>query len=302
MALLELVLSLSVACAAGEEGAAAANARPALEHVAFVGASLTGGFGVALRAETDQGSIQARIDPARVLRVAGGIDAKQTSVHHDPMFFDHPTESGPRLLAQALEREPSLIVGLDFLFWYGYGTKNRDGRPIASEEERLILLGEGLALLEQVACPLVLGDFPDMAAAAGGMLPRTALPRPETLAALNDALRAWATGRANVIVLPLAELAAQRRADQGFAIGAWKWPAGCAGELVQKDQLHPSLDGLIVLAQLVIDRLAALGLVAPAAFRLEREELTGLLREDALRLARSGAQPADARELVPGGR
>jgi hypothetical protein len=302
MACCALVLSLSTLLPF--EDPAAPDARPPLAPLAplvCAGASVSGGFGVVIHAQGEQGPVRAQVDLARVLRVAGGIEPGRVALFQDLMFFDRPTQSGPKLLAQALAKEPALIVGLDLLFWYGYGTKNRDGEPIASEDERLVLLGEGLAMFEGVECTLVLGDFPDMSAAAGGVLPKTALPRPETLAGLNDMLRTWAAERKNVIVLPLAELVSKQRAGEAFAIGAWEWPAGTGVELVQKDRLHPTLDGLIALAQLVVEELATRGLVERAAFRLERTELAELLRADVVRTA-AAAQPQGARELVPSGR
>ena len=49
----------------------------------------------------------------------------------------------------------SLIVAIDFLFWFGYGAgKDAEGRMASLEQ--------GLDLLEGLMGPILLGDLPDV--------------------------------------------------------------------------------------------------------------------------------------------
>src|SRR5262245_18578232 len=172
-----------------------------LRRVVVVGASVSEGFG-------------------NDTKLASVVDAVIERPHEpaegyaSSLFFSSPLTFGPDLLGEALDDDPTLLVAIDYLFWFGYGHLAADGTPIHYEEDRLELLERGLALLEPVRCRLVLGDAPDMSPAIGLMLVPEQVLKPETLTKLNERLRAWARDRTNVIVLPLSAFVTEVRAGR----------------------------------------------------------------------------------------
>lgn len=225
-----------------------------LERVVVLGASGSAGFDL----ETEL----ALALEASITRVHGPVRSQA-----DEYFFSRPLQAGPGQVEQALEAEPTLVVALDFLFWFGYGRAGADGAPLASEEGRLALLEKGLACLAELECPLVVADFPDMSGAIGKMLAQEQVPAPETLARLSKRVREWAAERGQTIVLPLADIVRQVTSEQAVRIGRHEFRAGT--RLLQSDQLHPTVEGLAALAQLVADELVRARLAAEADFTFE---------------------------------
>ena len=185
----------------------------------------------------------------------------------DPLFFLSPLATGKRQVEAALEAEPTLVLALDFLFWFGYGALDVEGGPLESEPERLALLEAGLALLADFECPLVLADFPDMSAAVGGMLMPAQMPVRATLGQLSQRVRAWAAARPRTLVIPLAELVRSLSSEQEVRIGRHVFREGT--RLLQADHLHPTVDGLLATAQLVCDELVRAELAPAEAFCFE---------------------------------
>jgi hypothetical protein len=232
----------------------------ALERVAVVGASLSDGFGL------DH-------DLAEVL------DA-MILLEHDPItqsttmyFFVDPLRTGPEELEAAALEDPTALVAVDFLFWFGYGTLNAEGKPLASEDERLALLDHGLELLEDFDCPIVVGDFPDMSDSIGLMLLESQVPDEPTLERLNSRLRAWSAERKNVSVLPLSRIVTTLRSGDAFTLGGLSYPEKSSERLLQSDRLHPTLEGLVVIAHLVSQALAELGAARAQDFRSEVQDV-----------------------------
>jgi hypothetical protein len=203
--LLTLVLS---AFLAQEPPAPAAEATSTVERMVVMGASLSAGFG---------------LEPTRTL--AEALEASLRAEHDriaalgDILFFTSPLATGARQVESALDHEPTLVVAIDFLFWFGYGTIDAQGGPIELESERLELLERGLDLLDELECPLVVGDFPDMSAAVGGMLIAAQVPAPATLPLLSRRVREWAAARERTFVLPLSQLVSQLGSDDEIRIG-----------------------------------------------------------------------------------
>ncbi|HVQ25080.1 MAG TPA: hypothetical protein VMV01_07880, partial [Planctomycetota bacterium] len=216
--------------------------RPTLERVVVVGASLAAGFGARCTfAEALTASLRAPLHPPLGLG--------------DELFFTSPLTFGARQIEQAVEAEPTLVVGIDFLFWFGYGTFDARGGSIDDEAERLELLDKGLSLLDELECPLVVGDFPDMSAAVGKMISAAQMPELSTLPLLSKRVREWAAGRERVLVLPISELAAKLASGKEIQVGKYTFPAGT--RLLQRDQLHPTLEGLVAASQLAFEHLIA---------------------------------------------
>jgi hypothetical protein len=252
-------------------------ARPALlERVVVLGASGSAGFGVA-------GSMADALR-ATFVDEPGAVRDESSS-----LFFLDPLANGANSVERARAADPTLVVAADFLFWFAYGLVNAEGKPLASDEERPALFEKGLALLADFGCPVVVGDLPDCSRAIGTMLLEAQVPAPATLAALNARLAEWAKGRPKVVVLPLAEsverlfAAASANSETEPAeleLGGWTYPAREAAALLfQPDELHPTLDGLALIAHHAARGLLERGLVEPEAVRLERDAVLERLRQ-----------------------
>lgn len=250
---LALLLVLAVPVRAQTPAAPAApetSAPTALfERVVVVGASVSGGYGLSpeLKATVRLGDVLECVLPT----TAGAV----TDLG-DTYLFQNPHGRAPGLVAKALEAEPTLVVAVDFLFWFSYSSWSTKGTR--SRE-----LEAGLALLDRLPGPLVVGDLPDMTPAIDGkgplgvpMLTRHMIPSPSQLESLNERIHAWADARGDVTVLPMAEMVSAMLAGERLAIRANEWEAGSIERLLQADLLHPNSEGVIALALLVVDELA----------------------------------------------
>ena len=185
-------------------------------------------------------------------------------------MFLGPRGQGARQVDQALALEPALVIAVDFLFWFGYGL-------VGDEADRLELFEDGAAMLDSFDCPLVIARYPDMSPAIGRMLLAGQVPDDETLTLLNQRLVEWAEERGDVVVVPLDSLLDDMRSDRPITVGDRTWPAGSTQALLQDDQLHPTLEGELVLAQLILDALADAGLRQGS--KMDWDAATEALRE-----------------------
>lgn len=204
---------------------------PLLREVHVLGASVSAGFGL------KQGQNLGRIVAASLPE---GSPAPQ--FHASGMMFLDPKGTADANFAKLSAGSPTLVIAIDYLFWFGYGSKWGD------EEGRLKALDLGLSYLEKLECPVLLGDFPDMSSAVNApipMLPAKAVPKPETLAKLNARVAQWAEGHKQVTLVPLNKLMGQLLADEAITLGQNHWKAGSAKQLLQKDGLHSTLEGTV---------------------------------------------------------
>jgi hypothetical protein len=207
------------------------------------------------------------------------------------LFFLQPESAGKSQMARALKEEPSLLLGVDFLFWFCYGKGTND-------TERLLRLENGLKLLEPVTCPLILGDIPDASAAVNKMLSPSQIPTTNAMVVANARLKAWAATRQNVILVPLSKLIQVASLNQPFTVHGTTLPAGRTRVLLQNDNLHPSPPGCAVIALVALDHLQAKYQYAEAEVQWEP---TTLLRtvSDSLRAAQSShPKPGEPAEPV----
>jgi len=237
-----------------------------LQRVCVLGASVTHGL--------DFNTGLAEVLEATIVR-----DHDPVCSNANLLFFSDPLGKAREQLAFAKEKRATLIVGVDFLFWFAYGSRNARDERIEDDSERLAKLDQGLALLADVKVPLVLGDFPDMSDAIGGQLHRLQVPQPATLKQLNERLRAWAAERENVVLIPLAASIDLIRADQAVTLGRQAWPAGSADLLLSDDRLHPTLEGMVAITNAVADALVAADLCAEDDVLLELEPVFERLGE-----------------------
>jgi hypothetical protein len=189
-------------------------------------------------------------------RLSRYLDAALSAAHEpvqnlaNAMFFIQPEASGRLQIDQALKAKPTLVVGIDFLFWFCYGEGPTDN-------DRLRRFEKGLSLLEAVPCPLILGDVPDASGASNDMLPTDQIPSAETMSAANRRLKQWAATRKQVIIVSLSGFMHAAMANQAITIHGHTVSAGKTRELLQNDGLHPSALGSAVLSLAILDALHA---------------------------------------------
>ena len=202
------------------------------ERVVVIGASLSSGFG--LDREVGAPLSFAKIFDEVLVAEHGAILSNV-----QPWFFADPEGYGRLMIDDIVKRDPTLVVAVDFPFWFGYGS--------LEEEKRVPRLELALSLLEELKCPVVVGNFPNMDAALGSMLSVIQIPEPPTLTALNDRIRAWTDQKPTRMLADLAAYSELIREEQDVQVGSG-WEGKRAKELLQEDQLHPSLIGAVMIA------------------------------------------------------
>jgi hypothetical protein len=206
-------------------------------------------------------------------------------------FFLEADNQAERQIQSALEANPSAVVGIDFLFWFCYGR-------VSNEVERSAKFERGLAYLERLKCPLVIGDIPDASGAAGGMLSAKQIPPPEAIAAANRRLAEWASAHNNVSLLSLSEFMSACLENRALAVGPLAFSEGQTRKLLQSDKLHPARHGCAVLALAVMNALTKQrSLVAENDVRWDVEDVF----QRAVKASGAPASPP-AKNPVPAGR
>lgn len=221
-------------------------------RIALIGASVTWGFGNSVDVPLETYIHHEPIDLADVIDATLVHDHEIVVSGGDATFFRTPLAAGAEQADAAMAAKPTLVLALDFLFWYGYGNRGIGAVPHTGVESRLALLERGLQELDRFTCPVVIFDFPDMTPAIGIMLHRSQVPTSTELEALNKRLLAWAAERDNVTLLPLASTIDEIRTDEGFTIQELQWPAGSLNTIILPDHLHPTTDGTIAISQLAL--------------------------------------------------
>ena len=162
----------------------------------MIGASASAGF---VLSEPFGGTNTAKCKLSHYLDAA--IIAPHTPVRNlaTSLMFMNPDAFAPMQIEAATNARPTLVIGVDFLFWFCYG----DGRNDADRAQRF---EQGLKLLEQIPCPLVVGDIPDVSAATNtGIISSEQVPSAAARQAANKRLQAWVAAHPQVTIVPLAE-------------------------------------------------------------------------------------------------
>ncbi len=193
------------------------------DRVAIVGASMSAGFGGLPFERAFDAAIHADHD----------ILAPATT-----FFFRSPQATGRDHVDQAIAHDATVVVAVDILFWYAYVHGSLDAR--------MANLERGLANLERVTAPLVVGDLPDMRTGEPWMLPPSVVPPPDQLAALNARIHDWARGRLNVHLVPLAAWSAPLTTGGNVVVDPGEPPVD-ATTLLNVDGLHPNPRGVTYL-------------------------------------------------------
>jgi hypothetical protein len=194
--------------------------------------------------------------------------------NHEPVhnfssafLFLRPESMARGQVDRALEIRPTLVIAVDYLFWFCYGN-------FPAENDRLRSLELGLGQLDRLACSMIIGDIPDASAAANGMLYPSQIPQPATLLAANQRVKEWAATRPRVRVVPLFDFMRAAMANAPVTVRDQTWQEGETRAFVQPDKLHPSASGCAALALAVNHALLTLHTnVAPTDFCWDSKEL-----------------------------
>lgn len=217
------------------------------QRIVLVGASVSAGF-------TESEPLGGKLTP--MFRLHRYFDAALPSPHDpiqnqaSPFFFMQPEVQGKAQIEAAIQARATLVVGIDFLFWYVYGKSE-------SEDARLAKLETGLELLDSLHRPLVIGDIPDASVATNSLLRVEQVPSHEVMKQANQRITAWAADRPDVVVLPLARFMADVLAKRPLTVHGFTQPAEAVPSLLQDDRLHPSPAGCAVLTLAILDQVQA---------------------------------------------
>ena len=229
----------------------AANVRAAdspWSRVMVIGASASAGFVLSEPlggAETTRCKLSYYLDAAIA---APHAPAKNLATS---LFFMNPEAFAPPQIAATTNDQPTLVIGVDFLFWFCYG----DGDNDAARAQRF---EHGLKLLEQIRCPLVVGDIPDASYATNsGIISSEQVPSEVARRAANQRLKEWAAAHPQVVVVPLTKFMRDTMANAAVRFHGQTLPAGKTRALIQSDQLHPNPHGAVVLTLGILDALVA---------------------------------------------
>ena len=244
-----LLLAVSGLRARGEANGLiqpAPTAPSAWTRIVMVGASASAGFTFS-EPFGGTNTLQCRLSPY--------LDAA-VKVPHEPvknlanaLFFLQPEAAGQMEIEQALKLRPTLVVGVDFPFWFCYGEGTNDA-------ERLQRFERGLKLLDSVLCPLVLGDIPDASSATNtGIITPAQVPSTAARSAANQRLKKWAATRPQVVIVPLSDFMRSAMADQALTVHGQTLSAGKTRAILQSDRLHPNPSGAAWLALGILDAL-----------------------------------------------
>ncbi|MGD2017635.1 MAG: hypothetical protein PVJ89_05955 [Planctomycetota bacterium] len=266
------------------------------------GASVSAGYGLSAELRTD-GDIPLSVFLSATLSETGRARVQFVG-EGERWFFNDPYKSGARLVDAAVATEADAVVGVDFLFWYAFGANLR------SAPRRSRGLEVGLAELDRLSCPLVIGDLPDISHALDGKGPfggpvvnRRLFPSDEERAAMNRAIRAWAAERDNVLVVPLADLMRRYVESEPVRVRDLEWAVEGLDEALQKDLLHPNARGTTWVAMVLADALVRLPGFEDTDFRFDEgaarariDALTAESRERRMERERRRAERKAERE------
>lgn len=231
---------------ASPASAAAVMNRPAAslwQRIVMIGASATAGFTIT---EPLGGTNTPLYGLTRYVEAALTVPHEPVRNLGNAFLFFQPQLFARTQLSQALTNQPTLVIAVDFLFWFCYGEGKTDA-------DRLERFEQGLKLLEKFECPLVVGDLPNASATVGVMLRPEQMPSLRAIAAANQRLKAWTANRPQVAVVGLSNFMQSAMANRAIKIHDYAVPDGATRKLLQDDKLHASPSGCAVLAFAVLD-------------------------------------------------
>lgn len=262
------VTALSLLCLAGcDQGTAPAVEPPGAEapvteplnlaDAVVIGASVSAGFETYVDELPPEVAGAANLAKVLGAITGGGDPASEASI----MFFMRPDSIAESQLEAALAAEADIVFAIDYLFWHAYGGG-------LTPERRLALLEKGLARLDRLGDtrPVVIADLPDMThAVEAGILGSFQVPSLESQAALNARLRAWASTREHVLVVPLRDVVSTAMASGTVELGGRSYSGASARGLLTANGLHATVSGLIAISLEALERLRSSGLIGSSS-------------------------------------
>ncbi|NBX35908.1 MAG: hypothetical protein EBR10_01615 [Planctomycetes bacterium] len=296
------------------------------ERIVIVGASASDGFGVFLHPTEATATGEAAAAPtapskappigvslAMILRQAGAQPASASPDAREPttaailptirhftsgFFFANPGPIARSEVNRAIDAQPTLVLALDYLFWFAYGTVNANGEPMRDAAQRLENLELGLQQLQRIidaGAPIVVGDIPDMRESIGRMLSKAQVPDADTIARANERIQAWIREHPSTRLLRLSEIQTKLRERMPVQLGGREWTSTDTTPLLQDDQLHPTFVGTVAIASALIDTARAFDGDGPAPFTFNPADIRSRILE-----SKSAATPRQSvRESSP---
>ena len=218
-------------------------APPLYQRIVMLGASATSGFH---ESEPLGGPKTPQYHFANYIEAALIGTHELVTTQATSLLFLQPEDTMKKQVTATLNAKPTLVIGIDAMFWFCYGAG-------LSEEQRATRFEAGLKELERIDVPLIVGDIPDATQAVGGILSKAELPEPRTIERCNERLTAWAAGRKNVSVFPIARVMTSAAANEQVILAGHTWEAGKSSALIRSDRLHPSRHALAALAIAMLD-------------------------------------------------
>ena len=223
-----------------------------LDRVAVTGASVTAGWGVQTPPiKGDFGGY--RVNLQHIMEAMILEPHKEVAYFGNAMFFTRPDKYGVELIEDITQHEPTLVIAIDYLFWFAYGN-------IGSPEKRIKKFERGLTFLDNIKAPLIIGNVPDVHKAIGKMLSTSQVPSVKTINTMNQMLRTWALAHPNATVLDVHGLYKSLLDNTSITMNSYTWPAGSQSDLLQSDMLHTTLEGTVAASLAVAEVIGVDGL------------------------------------------
>ncbi len=244
-----------------------------LSRVVFIGASVSAGFGNA-----------GELKVGRSVKLGGFfeqmlLEEEMSFEVYDfgsSQFFIDPLDAGERQIEKARGKNPTLIIGIDYLFWYAFGHP-RMGNPRRTEGLRM-----GLKRLDAIDCHLIVGDLPNVDHALTGSSPlrgghpilrKGQIPSELERLEMNKLIHAWASKKSNVKVFPLDKLMKQMVAGEEMELQGNAWKVEKLDHALQSDLLHPKVRGSVWVAMHVAQASVQLPGVESADFNWDETKI-----------------------------
>jgi hypothetical protein len=226
-------------------GPATAPTNGPLARIVMIGASVTSGYAsIRLAGNSSE----------QLCRLNHYLDAAIVTPHEPvrsfstPEFFLNADNSARTQIDSALQMQPTMVVGVDFLFWFCYGDR-------LTEPQRLAKFDRGLKMLEAIPCPLIVGDIPDASAATNSLLSAGEVPARTTMEEANRRLEAWASKHPQVSVVKLSTLMRSAGTDEKMVLHGNAISADEVLHSFQPDRLHLLPAGCAILTVATLDAL-----------------------------------------------
>ena len=228
---------------------AVTNAEGLFSRMAVIGASVSAGYGL-------KSELKANVKLGDVVQCLIEGEGKECLDLGSNMLFRSPETLGAKQVTDALAYKPTLVIAVDFLFWFAYGKSG------ASTRKRVDRVNEALSLLDRFKCPILVGDIPDMAMALKGkgpfgfpLITRNMIPPEPARTAINKRLLEWAKARARVTIVPLSEFLEIVQSGKTLKVRESEWTSEDLNSMMQDDLLHTRPKGSLSLLTLALDRL-----------------------------------------------